>query len=69
MILSRENLDKTVENLESLVKMHEDCHAKHPHVMGYTEEFYSHAERAEDYRILLGYLKELQQLRKKGEKH
>ena len=63
-ILSRENLDKTIQNLESLVKEHEKEYMAHPRIMGYENGFYSHKERAEDYRIILGYLLELQKLRR-----
>ena len=58
IILSRENLDKTIENMQSLVEEHEKAHIAHPHIMGYEDGFYSHKERAEDYRIILGYLLE-----------
>lgn len=63
MIISSDNLNDTIENLELLVTEHEKQYAEHPQIMGYTEEFFSHKDRADDYRRLLGYLKELQQLR------
>lgn len=63
LCLSRETLEATIEDLESLITEHEKEYEAHPQILGYEEHFYSHEQRAFDYKRLLGYLRELQQLR------
>lgn len=61
--LCKEDLERTICNLELLIQEHEEAYRKHPMFLGIDNEDYNHKERAEDYKQLLGYLKELKEFR------
>ena len=61
--LCKENLEKTIHNLESLIQEYEKAYKKHPMFLGIDKEPYSNKERAKDLKQLLGYLNELSQRR------
>lgn len=63
--ICKENLEGTICNLESLIQEHEKAYEEHPMFLGIDKEDYNHKERAEDYKKLLGYLKELEEFRQR----
>lgn len=57
------DLEESIKNLEDLIAEEKKEYDKCPKIMGYEEHFYHRLERIHEYRVIQGYLKELQEYR------